>query len=780
MNRLHTGTILLLTVMLGLAAPMGFAETAPKAAEATRDSRLDWWRGARFGLFIHWGLFGFLEKEWDVVKIPTAEYPELAKKFNPVKFDAEQWVRTAKEAGIQYIVFTSKQHDGFCLFDSKFTNFDVVDATPFKRDVMQELAQSCHKQGMPIGWYHSILDWHHPDQSEFLQKETCCGERFPEYVQNQLWPQCEELLQNYGPIAVMWFDGEWIKEWTEEQGKALYHHLREIQPNLIINNRVGRGRQEKAGQHETREFVGDFGTPEQEIPATGIPNYDWETCMTMNDSWNYSRNDTSWKSSEALIRTLVDIASKGGNLLLDVGPTPEGEFPAAAVERLQAIGDWLKSNGESIYGTQASIFPKLDWGRCTTKNGKVYLHVFNWPGDTKLIVPALQNKIQRAYLLADKNHANLNIIEGKPAFIVELPQTPTDTIDSVVVLEMDGQPTIATDKPIRPENPVLIKLPFSYPCGMENTPLMYKGQPLLVNNRRPLNAKVKDFYLFIEDLRTGQEITRFGEGFSFVSGFVNGDEMNVFATENTDDDWTHDIYRFSSTDLQNWKKELVIQRKPGEHLFNTSVCRDDQGYLMAYDSNEPVMWSFRFARSKDLSHWEDVPGLEFTDLEGKMAHGNATMRYFAPYYYAIYGIWSYQGGPWVHYEYQLPETKYVTVVARSKDLVTWELSPTRSPMLEPEPGEMINNTDADLFEYQGRTYIYYATGNQYDIGTIRVAMYNGPMKEMLEAYFPEGVPAVIQFNTKEKRYIYPTQRLAPRVSGLIHCPSNRKHETQEI
>jgi len=305
----------------------------------------------------------------------------------------------------------------------------------------------------------------------------------------------------------------------------------------------------------------------------------------------------------------------------------------------------------------------------------------------------------------------------------------------------------------RPENPALVKLPFSFPGGMENTPVLYKGQPLLVNNRRGLNTKAADFYLFIEDLRSGQEICRFGETFSFVSGFVNGDEMNVFATENTDDDWTHDIYRFSSTDLQNWKKELVIHRKPGAHLFNASVCRDEQGYVMAYESNLPVQWCFRFARSSDLSQWQDVEGIEFADLAEQTACGNPTLRYIKPYYYMIYGIWRSKG-PGVHYEYELSTTMYITAIARSRDLAIWELSPTRKPMLDPEPGEMINNTDADLFEYEGRTYIYYATGNQWDKGTIRVAMYDGPMKEMFEKYFPAGVE-MITFDARQGKYIYP-------------------------
>ena len=308
--------------------------------------------------------------------------------------------------------------------------------------------------------------------------------------------------------------------------------------------------------------------------------------------------------------------------------------------------------------------------------------------------------------------------------------------------------------PAAPPNPRLVKLPFSFPTGMENTPVVFQGRALLVQNYRSLKADEQEAsYLFIGDLATGQEVARFGTGFSFVSAFVNGDELDVFAVMNTNKEWTKDIHRFWSTDLKTWKQELIIARDGDEHLFNTSVCRDDQGYLMAYESNKPVQWSFRFARSKDLSRWEKLRGLEFADVEGKSACANPTIRYFAPWYYVVYGIWCWQG-PGRYHQYQLPGTKYFTLVARSKDLVSWEVSPTRGPMLDPVPGEGINNTDADLFEFEGNTYIYYATGDQATWGTIRVAMYAGPLKQLLEAYFPAGVPS-ITFDAQKRKYVYP-------------------------
>lgn len=308
-------------------------------------------------------------------------------------------------------------------------------------------------------------------------------------------------------------------------------------------------------------------------------------------------------------------------------------------------------------------------------------------------------------------------------------------------------------------NPKLIKLPFSFPTGMENTPVVFNGRPLLVDNHRPggFEAKGEDAYLFIIDLITGQEVACLGKGHTFVSGFVDGDELNVFGTEFVSYGNKIEmggIRRFSTTDLKTWKQETVISPNEGEQIYNSSVCRDDQGYLMAYDSCADTTWAFRFARSKDLSHWQKIPELHFFDAKERTVCGNPTIRYFAPYYYVIYGVHRFRGGPAARYEYQMDSTAYITFIARSKDLEIWELSPTKYPMLDPVPGEGINNTDADLFECEGNTYIYYATGDQATWGTIRVAMYSGPMKELLESYFPENVP-MIQFDTIQKKYIYP-------------------------
>ena len=466
--------------LLLFSSPISCKKSTQKSAESEveiqpdkketaqeKDKRMAWWREARFGLFIHWGLYAIPAGEWKgetrhaewiltTAQIPVKEYEKFAPRFNPAKFAPEEWVKTAKDAGMKYIVITSKHHDGFCLFDSEKTDYDVMEATPFKQDIMKELADECRKQGIKMCWYHSIMDWHHPDYLPRRNWETRSAEgadfdRYVEYMKGQV----KELLTNYGEIGLLWFDGEWEHTWTRDRGIDLYDYVRSIAPDVIINNRVGKGRAGMAGTYDPETAPGDYGTPEQEIPATGLA-YDWETCMTMNDHWGYNKNDRNWKSTEDLIQKLVDIVSKGGNFLLNVGPTSEGFFPQESITRFKAMGEWMRKNGTSIYGTTASQFEKLEWGRSTTNGNTLYLHVFEWPEDRKLLVPGLVSKIKKAYLLADPQ-VELICEYQAGSVTIFLPEKAPDPYASVFALEFLGKPEVVRSPKISAESDIFHK-----------------------------------------------------------------------------------------------------------------------------------------------------------------------------------------------------------------------------------------------------------------------------------------------------------------------------------
>lgn len=449
----QTVRLIMLFILSGLVMQPSVglsAETYRGESKGQTDARMQWWRQARFGMFIHWGLYAVPAGEWNgqtnhaewiltTAHIPVNQYEQFAPQFNPVKFDADEWVRMAKDAGMKYIVITSKHHDGFGLWDSDVSDYDVMDRTPFKRDILKELAVACKDQGVTLCFYYSIMDWHHPDYlpRRDWEKRPAEGADFQRYI-TYMKAELKELVTRYDP-AVLWFDGEWEGTWTHEEGLKLYDYVRSLKPEIIINNRVDKGRQGMKGTFDDSQFAGDFGTPEQEIPATGL-DYDWESCMTMNGHWGWNKHDKGFKSTEDLIRKLVDIASKGGNFLLNIGPKPDGTFPQESIDRLGQIGDWMDVNGASIYGTAASPFEQLTWGRCTRKieSGKdvLYLHVFSWPTDGKLFVPGLKNEISEVYLLA--NGQSLKSVSGQDGLILSLPEKPLDPIDTVVVVKIKG------------------------------------------------------------------------------------------------------------------------------------------------------------------------------------------------------------------------------------------------------------------------------------------------------------------------------------------------------
>ncbi|HVO76260.1 MAG TPA: alpha-L-fucosidase [Ignavibacteriaceae bacterium] len=465
------------------------------------DTRMQWWREARFGLFIHWGLYSIPAGQWDTVttygewirsqaQIPIEVYDSLVFKFNPVKFNAAEWVSMAKNAGMKYIVITSKHHDGFCLFNSKETDFDVM-STPFKRDILKELSDECHKQGMKLGFYYSIMDWHHPDYLPKRDWDKFSGnadfEKYIKYMKNQL----KELLTNYGEISILWFDGEWESTWSDERGRDLYKYVRSLQPNILINNRVSSSRSGMEGFTAEGGFAGDFGTPEQQVPATGLPGVDWESCMTMNDHWGYNKNDHNWKSSKEIIRLLSDVASKGGNYLLNDGPTAEGIFPPESVSILREVGNWLKVNGDAIYGTSASPFKDLDWGRCTQKKmghqTRLYLHIFDSPKGGRLVLPGIYNKPVDAFFLADKNKTPIKIERVENNLILNLGDKIQDERNTVAVLDIEGKPDINDPPIIKFDSDIFIdKIDISLESNRSNIEIHYTADGTDPNINSPL------------------------------------------------------------------------------------------------------------------------------------------------------------------------------------------------------------------------------------------------------------------------------------------------------
>ena len=444
----------------------------PDAAESSRPAadRLAWWREARFGMFVHWGLYAIPAGQWggkstygewirSSAEIPLEQYEGFAQRFDPRAFDPAAWAALAKRAGMRYLTITTKHHDGFCLFDSKLTDFDGM-ATPQKRDFIRDVVDACRKDGIVPCFYYSIMDWRHPDYlprrgwEKNRPTEGADFERYVAYMNGQV----EELLTNYGPIGVLWFDGQWEGTWSNERGEALAARVRRLQPEIIVNNRVGRA----AG--EFRRFgdrLGDYATPEQEIPATnlGMP---WETCMTMNDHWGFSAADKDFKSTTDLLRMLVDIASKGGNFLLNVGPDADGRIPAESVERLERIGDWLKVNGEAIYGTTAGPMQALAWGRTTAKKEgrttRLYLHVFDWPTDGRLAVDGLLGAPIAVEILGSASPAApTHRPDGLRLVLENLPEVPPCRGVNVIKLTFDGAPDVALAPTIEAPTRLFVK-----------------------------------------------------------------------------------------------------------------------------------------------------------------------------------------------------------------------------------------------------------------------------------------------------------------------------------
>jgi alpha-L-fucosidase len=426
--------LVIFMVVLGAKPPcQGLAESGPAAkppapnAEAMRR-----WQDMRFGMFIHWGPISLKGTEigWSRGKeVPKDEYDGLYKKFNPAQFNADEWVAVAKAAGMKYLVITSKHHDGFCLWDSKLTDYNIM-STPFHRDVLKELSAACKRQGISFSTYHSILDWRHPDYPTdspggSVPKTGADMDRYVTYLKGQL----REIIENYGPLGIMWFDGQWEEPWNHDRGVDLYNYVRSLQDDIVINNRVDG--KPVPGSPAAQYRVGDYGTPEQMIGGFNRQE-PWETCMTICQQWAWKPDD-KLKSLPECIETLVQTVGGDGNLLLNVGPMPDGRIEPRQVERLKEMGAWLAKYGEGIYGSRGGPFMPGKWGASTCKGESVYLFVFRWPDEGPLKLPAIARKISAARLFGGKE---IVIGQTDAGITVDVPKADRAAPATVIVLSV--------------------------------------------------------------------------------------------------------------------------------------------------------------------------------------------------------------------------------------------------------------------------------------------------------------------------------------------------------
>lgn len=403
-----------------------------------KDCKQQWWKDAKFGMFIHWGLYALPAGEYKGVKtasvgewimkhlsIPVEEYSQFAKVFNPVKFNAEEWAKLAYDAGMKYMVITAKHHDGFAMFKSAADPYNIVDATPFGRDPMKELSEACRKYGIKFCFYYSqVQDWYDKNGCGYGRPDS--EKDFNEYLERKCLPQLTELLTHYGDIGLIWFDTP--QRCTPENSKRIYDHVKSLQPNCIVSGRIGNN-------------LGEYmSTGDNVLPLLPYPG-DWEVPATLNDTWGFKKDDTNWKSPKQLIELLVKINSRGGNYLLNVGPTAEGVIPEESAEILRTIGRFMQKNGESIYGTHAvPVYPyDLDWVRFTAKPGKLYMHLLR--NVRKVYLPLIRNTFKKAYYLESGEPFNYTLTEqvatGTHRLQADLPDVMPNELDTVICFELN-------------------------------------------------------------------------------------------------------------------------------------------------------------------------------------------------------------------------------------------------------------------------------------------------------------------------------------------------------
>ena len=434
----------------------------PIDADPATANAIKHWQELRFGMFVHWAPISLrgVEVGWSRgSEVPADEYDALYKQFNPAEFNADKWVAIAKSAGMRYIVFTTKHHDGFCMWPTKTADYHIGE-TPFRRDVVGELAAACRREGIQFSTYYSLPDWRGPDYGLLspggsVKNPTPNMPRHFELVKNQT----RELLENYGPLGVMWFDGDWEEPWTAEYGDELYGYLKKSQPSLIINNRVSKGRL-STNADGSPSGKGDFDTPEQHVGDFDRA-HPWESCITIGERWSW-RPDEKLKSLKSCVQTLLHAVGGDGNLLLNVGPMPNGEIEPRQASRLREMGAWLTKYGEGVYGSRGGPFKPGDWGASTCKGDKVYLFIMDWPGVGPLTLPAINQEIV-AYRTLSGGEAK--VAAAPSGITVEFPRGQRDPVATVIELTVSER---AFDIPPSPVTLRSGSLAFGRPATASN------------------------------------------------------------------------------------------------------------------------------------------------------------------------------------------------------------------------------------------------------------------------------------------------------------------------
>ncbi len=412
--------------LLGAGAALAAADLSTAAARPSPDEqsdrarRLQWWHEAKFGMFIHWGLYSVVGRhEWvmEMEGLPVTEYAQLAKQFKPKPNAAREWARLARRAGMKYMVMTTKHHEGFCLFDTKTTSY-CAPKQAAGRDLVKEYVEAARAEGLRVGFYYSLMDWHHPDGARCAEDEAA-RRRFVDYIHTQL----RELMTNYGKIDILWYDVSWPLDAKGWESEKMNHMVFELQPDIIVNNR--------------NKLPGDFATPEQRIEAAEGGKA-WESCMTMNDSWGYHQNDDAWKTPKQVIRNLITCAHDGGNYLINIGPKADGSVPEESLRILTTVGAWMDKNGGSLYGADRCQPRRCRFGSFSRKGNTLYLHVHFWPGST-VAIAGLLNKVKSASLLASGQKVAFKQDQYRVQFM-GLPERAPDEPITTIAIECDAEP----------------------------------------------------------------------------------------------------------------------------------------------------------------------------------------------------------------------------------------------------------------------------------------------------------------------------------------------------